>query len=100
MEVKDYCHNVDIELTAWKAKLYDVIRKMDKMPTGAKEKMYEEVNGLHIIMTELDDRIESLRTSCPTNWSPEQKKISNMLIDLTERYQAASKACFDYDFGG
>ena len=62
--------------------------------------MYEDVNGLHILMTELDDRIESLRTSCPTDWSPEQKEIGIKLFDLGERYQAASNACFDYDFGG
>ena len=100
MELKDYCRNVDIELNAWKAKLYDIIRKMDKLPTGSKEKMYEDVNGLHILMTELDDRIETLRTSCPTDWSPEQKEIGAIMLDLTERYQAAATAYFDYDFGG
>jgi len=100
MELKDYCRNVDIELNAWKAKLYDIIRKMDKLPTGSKEKMYEDVNGLHILMTELDDRIETLRSSCPTDWSPEQKEIGAIMLDLTERYQAAAKAYFDYDFGG
>ncbi len=48
MEVKDYCKNVDIELTAWKAKLYNVIRRMDELPTGAKQRMFENVNGLPI----------------------------------------------------
>jgi len=100
MELKDYCRNTDIELTAWKAKLYDIIRKMDKLPTGSKEKMYEEINALHILMTELDDRIETLRTSCPTDWSPQQKEITNKLMTLNEKYQAAAAAHFDYDFGG
>ena len=41
MELQDYCRNVDIDLNAWKAKLSDIIRKMDKLPTGSKEKMYD-----------------------------------------------------------
>ena len=28
MEIKDYCSNVDMELTLWKAKIFDVIRKV------------------------------------------------------------------------
>ncbi len=30
MDVKDYCSNVDMELTVWKAKIFDAIRKADK----------------------------------------------------------------------
>jgi hypothetical protein len=29
MELRDYCSNVDMELTVWKAKIFDVIRKAD-----------------------------------------------------------------------
>ncbi len=36
MEVKDYCKNVDMELTVWKAKLYDVISKIEKSVTTGK----------------------------------------------------------------
>lgn len=100
MEVKDYCRNMEMELTSWKSKLYDVIRKMDSAPTGAKEKVYEDINGLHILMTELEDRLDSLRTSCPTEWSPEDKEIRVKLDDLESRYKETSKVLFDYDFGG
>lgn len=100
MEVKDYCRNVEMELTSWKSKLYDIIRKMDSAPTGNKEKIYEDINGLHILMTELEDRLDNLRTSCPTEWSPEEKEIRVKLSDLENRYKDASKVLFDYDFGG
>jgi len=37
MEVKDYCSNVDMELTVWKAKIFDVIGKADHIrPLAAK----------------------------------------------------------------
>jgi len=100
MEVKDYCKNVDMELTLWKAKLYDVIGKMDRLETGKKQRMFEEVNGLHIIMAELEERIDRLRTECPVSWRPEQETIKKRLSDLAEKYQDATEETFDYDFGG
>lgn len=100
MEIKDYCRNVDMELTLWKSKLYDVIRKMDKAPTGDKQKMYEEINGLHILLTELEDRLDGLRTSCPTEWSPEREEIKGKLGSLENRYKETTNVLFDYDFGG
>jgi len=100
MDVKDYCRNVETELTAWKAKLYNVIRQMDKLSTGEKQRMYEKINGLHIIMTELDDRLDKLRTSCPTEWSPERKAIKGQLADLGSKYEDAAREFFDYEIGG
>ncbi len=98
MEVKDYCRNVEMELTLWKSKLYDVIRKMDEAATGDKEKMYEDINGLHILMTELEDRVDALRTSCPNEWRPEEEEIKVKFGQLQNRYKETAK--FDYDFGG
>jgi hypothetical protein len=100
MDVKDYCRNVDMELTSWKAKLYDVIRKIDAMPTGDKQKMSSQIEGFHMIMAELDDRIDKLRTECPTEWSPQQREIHGRIDDLATRLNQAEGALHDYDFGG
>ena len=100
MDVKDYCRNVEMELTSWKAKLYDVIRKVDAMPTGSKQKMSQQIEGFHMIMTELDDRIDQLRTECPAEWSPQQKEILGRIDDLANRLHQAEGAMHDYDFGG
>lgn len=100
MEIKDYCRNVDMELNVWKAKLYDVISKMDHLPTANKQRMYEEVNGLHILMAELEERIEKLRSECPTEWSPDQEDIKVKFSELGSRYNDTAGVLFDYDFGG
>lgn len=100
MEVKDYCRNVELELGLWKSKLYDVIRKMDSAETGKKEKIYEDINGLHILMSELEDRIDDLRTKCPTDWNPQEDEIKGKIENLEKRYKDTSKILFDYDFGG
>ena len=86
MDIQDYCKNVDIELSTWRAKLNDVMRQMDDLPTGDKQRMYEKVNGLHIIVTELDERIDQLRTKCPTEWTPEKSEIKGKISDLEEQY--------------
>ncbi|MCA1765241.1 MAG: hypothetical protein LC633_03175 [Desulfobulbaceae bacterium] len=100
MDVGDYCKNVDIELTSWKAKLYNIMRQMENLPTGEKQRVYEQVNGLNIIMTELEDRIEDLRKSCPTEWQPAREEMKGKIADLGDKYEQAEKALFDYGVGG
>lgn len=100
MDVKDYCRNMDTELTAWKAKLYNVIRQMDELSTGDKQRMYEKVNGLHIVMSELDERLDQLRTECPTEWEPAREEIKMKMADLGSKYEEASREFFDYEIGG
>ena len=86
MDVQDYCKNVDIELSTWRDKLNGVMRQVDDLPTGDKQRMLEKVSGLQIIVTELDERIDQLRTSCPTEWAPEKSEIKGKIADLEEQY--------------
>jgi hypothetical protein len=39
MDAKSFCDSLIIELTGWKAKTYDVVRKLDKMTNGDKQKV-------------------------------------------------------------
>ena len=86
MDVKDYCKNVDIELNAWRAKLYNVMRQMDELPEADKQKVHEQVDGLHTIVHDLDERIDQLRTSCPTEWAPEKAEIKGRITQMEEQY--------------
>ncbi|MFC1844255.1 hypothetical protein ACFLZ5_05640 [Thermodesulfobacteriota bacterium] len=86
MDVKDYCKNVDIELNAWRAKLYNVMRQMDELPEADKQKVHEQVDGLHTIVHDLDERIDQLRTSCPTEWAPQKTEIKGKIGTLEKQY--------------
>jgi hypothetical protein len=86
MDVQDYCKNVDIELSTWRDKLNGVMRQVDDLPTGDKQRMLEKVSGLQIIVTELDERIDQLRTSCPTEWAPEKSEIKGKIAGLEKEY--------------
>ncbi len=100
MDVNDYCNNVTVELAGWKAKVYDVVRKLDKMSTGDKEKVVPQVNELHIILEELGDRIENLKKECPTSWAPERTEIENKVGYLRTKLDKVWNNISPSDIGG
>jgi predicted nuclease with TOPRIM domain len=78
---------MEMELTAWKAKLYDLMRKVDRLGTSEREKILANVEDLHIFLTEMSDRIEQLKNECPTEWSPQKKDIEEGHIDMRSKYE-------------
>ena len=87
MEARDYCNSMAAELTAWKAKLFDVISRTDKMGTAEKDKVWEYFNEMKIVIQDLEDKIESLRTECPADWSPQKKAIEDAHVDMRSKYE-------------
>jgi hypothetical protein len=87
MDVMDYCKGMEMELTAWKAKLYDLMRKVDRLGTAEREKILANVEDLHIFLTEMSDRIDQLKRECPTEWSPQKKDIEEGHIDMRSKYE-------------
>lgn len=71
MKVQDCCHNMEMELSSWKSKLENVDRDIQRVPSIDKYKMLGSIESLHMILAELDDRINDLRTSCTTEWRSE-----------------------------
>ena len=57
MDAKSYCDSVRIELTQWKAKLYDVIRKTESLSADHSHKVKPTVEELNSIVDDLNGRI-------------------------------------------
>lgn len=89
MELQDYCNSMQAELTAWKARIYDVARKFDKLSSGAKEKASSEVQDLHIMLEELGERITRLEKECPSEWSPIKTEIQDKFTHLRTKFESA-----------
>ena len=87
MDVNDYCKGVEQELTAWKAKLYDANRKLDKLEGKDKEKILENLGDLNIVVTEMEDRIDQLRHECPTEWSPVKTEMDDAHVNMRSKYE-------------
>ena len=87
MDVQDYCKGMETEMTAWKAKLYDVMRKVDNLGTAEKEKVLPNIEDLHMLLEEMSDRVEKLKTECPSDWSPVKKEIEGGSVDMRGKYE-------------
>ena len=55
------CKTMEAELTAWKANVYDIVRKMEELPGGERDKFLPNIEDLHILIAEMDDRIDQIR---------------------------------------
>jgi hypothetical protein len=105
MKARNCCKTMEAELTAWKANVYDIVRKMEELPGGGKEKFLPNIEDLHILITEMDDRIEHIRQNC----SPEtgiddirtdREKFNNSLSTLRVKADEAMHILGAGDFGG
>jgi hypothetical protein len=96
METREYCDNVTYELAGWKAKIDGIVKKVERMSTGEKEKVFYELNGLQIVADELRERIEGLRTACSLNWKP----VKGDDHEVTWPEPSARGSVAQSDFGG
>jgi hypothetical protein len=87
MDVIDYCKSMETEMTAWKAKLYDTMRKIDKFGTSEREKILPNIEDLHILLEEMEGRVGQLKNECPTEWSPAKKEIDDGAVDMRGKYE-------------
>ena len=95
MDVSAYCDTLEEQLSAWKSKLYDVIRIVDKLSDENKEAVYPSFRGLHSIVDQIDSEVEQLRTACPADWSPNRQNIESKMAELQQTLKSLSE-----DVGG
>ncbi len=98
--IEGYCDNLSIELAGWKTKLAGVVKKLDSVSTGDKEKVVAEVNELHMVMEELYDRIEKLRRECATSWEPEREEIEKKAGWMRQKLDEMGDTIPQGDIGG
>jgi hypothetical protein len=92
MDVKDFCSGMEMELTAWKAKMYEAMRKIEKLGSAEREKVLMNIQDLNMIMDDMAQRVEQLRTECPSDWSPVKKEIEQGTVDMRGKYEETMEA--------
>ena len=96
MEVKDYCKAIDIELYGCKAKMYNMVRKVDKLRSSEKEQVASKVEELHNHISEMERIIEQLQTECPIEFGPQKKQIEESTDGMKKKYEDAMAAVFQF----
>lgn len=100
MDVTSYCESVNKELTEWKSKVEDIVKKLDKIPSGDKEKVVPQLNELHALIDEIDDSITRLQRECPSEWSPDKIELDSKMARITNIYEEVWPDVSDADIGG
>ena len=64
MKNLELCCEMDRELSSWRNRLHEVSEKFGREPSFNKYKLQPHIEDLHILQTEIDDRLSELRTKC------------------------------------
>ncbi len=81
MKARNCCKTMEAELTAWKANVYDIARKMEELTGGEKDKIRPNIEDLHILIAEMDDRIEQIRDNCTPETGIDDIRTDRELFD-------------------
>ena len=96
MEVKDYCRSIEIELYGWKAKMYDMVRKVDKLRGSEKQKIASQIDELHQHISDMERIIEQLQTECPIEFGPQKEQLEESTEGMKKKYEDAMAAVFQF----
>ncbi|MGD2270161.1 MAG: hypothetical protein PVI06_07155 [Desulfobacterales bacterium] len=96
MEVKDYCRSIEVELIGWKAKMYDMVRKIDRLRGSDKDSMQAKVEELHENVSDMQQIIDQLRTECPLEYGDQRKEIDSASSNLKSKYDDAMAAILQF----
>lgn len=96
MEVKDYCRSMEVELIGWKAKMYDMVRKIDRLRGIDKDSMQAKVEELHKNVGNMERIIDQLRTECPLEYGGQEKEIDAASSNLKSKYNDAIAAILQF----
>ena len=105
MKARNCCKTMEAELTAWKANVYDIVRKMEEVPGGAREKFLPNIEDLHMLISEMDERIDQIRDNCTPETGiddirTDREKFDKSLGSLRVKAEEAMIGLGGGDFGG
>lgn len=98
MATREYCSSMAEELAVWSEKLHKLSSEIDRIPSIDKHRLFPQIEGMHILMTELDDRLCDLMMACPTvaDRRDETRPWKGMAFQVGKN----SGEQFDYEIGG
>ena len=105
MKARNCCKTMQAELTAWKANVYDIVRKMEDLPGGEKERIRPNIEDLHMLISEMDSRIEHIRDNCTPETGiddirTEKEEFDKHLATLRVTADEAMRGLGAGNFGG
>ncbi|MGB5985289.1 MAG: hypothetical protein WBG37_08280 [Desulfobacterales bacterium] len=105
MKARNCCKTMEMELTGWKAIVYDITRRMEKLPGAEKSKILPNIEDLHMLIAEMDDRIDQIRDNCTPETGiddirTEREAFNAAVTSLRVNTEEAMRGLGGGDFGG
>ena len=71
MNREEYCENLSHELAKWRDEIHKENEKITHYASADKLHMKAVVDDLRMLETEMDQRIDQLKTQCSIAWHPD-----------------------------
>ena len=85
MDATYFCDTMQSELTGIKARIYAMLREMERMPAEEQERRSAEINEMNAMIDDLTVKIDKLKSVCPADWSAEKSDIEATRKQLVEK---------------
>lgn len=85
MDANYFCGTMQSELTYLKARVYDIMRALEKTKDEKKKKLAAQFTDLNALIDQLTGMINKLAKECPTDWSKEKQDIDKIRHELVEK---------------
>ena len=103
MSSENVCTNLKLELNAWKENVSKIVEKFEAQPGYAKAGVLENIEDIHILVHDLQNRIDQLEETCSLNGfddvKTQQDKDIQFQVNLRDADTAVS-AISGGNFGG
>jgi hypothetical protein len=86
MNTIDHGKNYEAKLSAWKAKMLELTRKVIARRFREGEKALHTIQDLNMPITEMSPRIEQIKNERSTEWTPQGNDIDNGFVDVRGKY--------------
>ncbi len=86
MEVNAFCSSLRDEMSGWRAKTQDIIRRTEGMSEGPGEKMKSSIDDMKGMIERIERTLERLERECPVGWDEERAEIERTVSALHARW--------------
>ncbi|MBE0429422.1 MAG: hypothetical protein IBX61_06075 [Thermoleophilia bacterium] len=83
VDAKYYCETMNTELTAMKARIYHIVREMDRMQESERVKLGPQISDLFGLVDHLQAKIDELNQQCPPDWKAQKEEIDKMKHEIS-----------------
>ena len=103
MSSENVCTNLKLELNAWKENVSKIVEKFEAQPGYAKAGVLENIEDVHILVHDIQNRIDQLEETCSLNGfddvKSQQDEDIQYLVNLRDA-DAAFATISGGNFGG